>query len=162
VTRRAIKGWRAYAFECAYMSGTPCLEVSPALRTANHPPGSLPRVAAPADTQRASRPDASPLLPWNPHNPASNPTATTRLSKWPVSSCRTAPGPSPSARPHFTLHEPRTTHLELNVARVLHIALNVDGAVAKGRLCLLLRLLQEWQELLFLGGQAHAPWGRAR
>ena len=38
-------------------------------------------------------------------------------------------------------------HLELDVARVLHVTLQVHVAVAKGGLRLLLRLLQQRQEL---------------
>mmetsp|Transcript_32913 Transcript_32913/g.72695 ORF Transcript_32913/g.72695 Transcript_32913/m.72695 type:complete len:291 (-) Transcript_32913:657-1529(-) len=46
--------------------------------------------------------------------------------------------------------------LELNVAGGLHVALNVDRAVAEGRLRLLLGLLEEGQQVLLLGAQAHA------
>lgn len=41
-------------------------------------------------------------------------------------------------------------HLELNVAGVLHVALQVHVAVAKSSLRLLLRLLQQRQELALI------------
>jgi hypothetical protein len=42
------------------------------------------------------------------------------------------------------------------VARVLHVALNVHRPIAKSSGGLLLRLLQQRQEILLLGHQTHA------
>lgn len=89
-------------------------------------------------------------LPQPPANHTTTPPSTASRRGQPLAMPRAAPIAAAA------------THLELDVARVLHEALQVDVAVAKGGLCLLLRLPHQRQELVLVLGQAHAPAAAAR